>query len=103
MSRTLFALSLGFVGLILATQAGFASPQCGARDALVAQLTDKYGETRRSIGLAANNAVIEVFAAADGGTWSITVTMPDGTTCLVASGEGFEALAEELPAKGDPA
>lgn len=103
MTRTLFALSLGFVGLILATHASFAAPQCGPRAALLAELSAKYNETRRGIGVAANNQVMELFASAESGSWTITVTLPEGTTCLVASGQNFEAISEELPAKGDPA
>lgn len=104
MQKTLFALSLGFVGVILATHAGFAGPQdCGPRDAVLAQLAGKYAETRRSIGRAGDQAVMEVFASASTGTWTILVTLPNGASCLVASGDGFEAVVEDLPAKGDPA
>ncbi len=104
MTNTLFALSLGFAGLILAVQAGHAQQaQCGARDAVLEQLAARYGETRRGMGMAANNSVMELYASADSGSWTITVTMPDGQTCLVASGQGFEAMVEELPAKGEPA
>ena len=103
MTRTLFALSLGFAGLILATQAGFAAPQCGPRSAVLDHLGQKYGESRRSIGIAANNTVMAVFASPTSGSWTILVTMPDGVSCLVASGQGYEAIADELPAKGDPA
>ena len=53
--------------------------------------------------MAANNQVMELFASADTGSWTITVTLPEGTTCLVASGQNFEPITEELPAKGDPA
>lgn len=102
MTKMLFALSLGFAGLILATQAGFAAPSCASRTAVVGQLAERYQETRRGIGLMANAAVLEVFAS-DAGSWTITVTLPSGVTCLVASGQGWESLAEELPAKGDPA
>jgi hypothetical protein len=31
------------------------------------------------------------------------MTLANGTMCMVASGQGYEALAEELPAKGEPA
>jgi hypothetical protein len=51
------------------------------------------------MGLGANNAVVEVFASEETGTWTITVTMPSGLTCLVASGQSFETLAEALPTK----
>lgn len=72
---------------------------CGPREAVVMRLADGYGESRQSIGLGANNAVIEVFASADTGSWTITVTTPNGVTCLVASGQAFEELAEGLPTK----
>lgn len=102
MKHQLFALSLGFGGLILATHHAFAAtpPQCAARDAVVGELASRYGESRHGIGLAANNAVMELFASDETGTWTITVTTASGLTCLVASGENFETLAEELPATG---
>ncbi len=109
MIRTLFALSLGFAALIHATQTVHAqtvqaqpAPNCATRAQVVDVLAAKYGETRRSIGLAANNTVMELFASPTG-SWTITVTLPEGMTCLMASGQGFEAIAEEFPAKGDPA
>lgn len=76
---------------------------CAPRDAVVDRLADGYGESRQSMGLGANNAVIEVFASDETGTWTITVTTPNGLTCLVASGQSYETLAEALPAKGNDA
>jgi glucose/arabinose dehydrogenase len=106
MKNNLFALSLGFVALILVTQAkaqtAAQGPQCGPRASVIAQLGERYGETRRSIGIAANNLVMEVFASDTSQSWTITVTTPQGQTCLVASGQGYEVMADELPAKGDP-
>ena len=103
MAQRLFALSLGFGALILMTQAGHSAPQCGPRAAVLEQLADRYGESRRSVGIAANNMVMELFANAESQSWTITVTTPQGQTCLVASGTGFEALTDPLPAKGKPA
>lgn len=103
MTGKLFALSLGVAGLIFATTAAIAAPQCAQRDTVLAQLAKTYGETRRGMGLASNNSVMEVFASTSSGSWTITVTMPNGVTCLVASGQGFEAVAEDLPASGEPA
>ena len=93
-------------GLAIATlmttslMADAQSQRCGPRTAIVEKLAQKYGETRQSMGLAANNAVIEVFASDDTGTWTITVTGTNGLTCLVASGQAYEQLAEALPAAG---
>lgn len=101
MEKTLFALSLGFLGLILATHAAIAA-QCAPHEQVVAGLATGFDETRRMIGLAGPSQVIEIFASA-AGSWTITATGPDGITCLVTSGQGFEATTEDLPAKGDPA
>lgn len=101
MTRTLLAFALGTAGLLHAAPA--AAAQCGPRDAVLAHLAGKYRETRQSVGLAANSMVMEVFASRETGSWTITVTSAQGVTCLVASGQGFEAVAEELPAKGAPA
>ena len=103
MERSLFALSLGLAGLILLPGALRAAPQCAAHDAVAASLAKQYGEVRRSIGLAQDNTVMELYAAADTGTWTLTVTLPNGQTCLVAAGHNFETTADTLPAKGDPA
>lgn len=76
---------------------------CAPREIVVSRLADGYGETRQSMGLGTGNSVVEVFASEETGTWTITVTTPSGLTCLVASGQAFEEVAEALPAKGSDA
>lgn len=87
--------------LIGTTDIAAQGRNCGSRDAVVTRLADGYGETRQSMGLGTNNAVIEVFASDETGSWTITVTQANGLTCLVASGQGYEQLADALPPKGD--
>ena len=89
--------------LLTTTDVAAQGRNCGPRDAVVTRLAEGYGESRQSIGLGSNNAVIEVFASDETGSWTITVTQPNGLTCLVASGQGYEQLAEVLPPKGDDA
>lgn len=99
-----FISSLAGLGLIALTAgSAFAANNCAPRDAVLGRLATGYGETRQSMGLGSNNAVVEVFASDETGTWTITVTMPNGMTCLVASGQAFEELAEALPADGNDA
>ncbi len=97
--------TLMMIATLVAT--GLAGPafaaNCAPRDAVVDRLASKYGESRQSMGLGANNAVVEVFASSETGTWTITVTSVHGVTCLVASGQSFEALDEVLPVDGDDA
>ncbi len=86
------------LALVLLIAAGPAAAQratvCAAREEVIARLADRFGETRRSIGLGANNSVVEVFASEATGTWTIIVTLPDGRSCLVAAGDAFEEIAE---------
>lgn len=105
MKKRMMIGALGFGILALAATTGFAqnARNCAPREVVVERLAEKYGESRQSIGLGANNAVVEVFAAQETGTWTITVTMTNGLTCLVASGQNFETLAEAVPAKGNDA
>ena len=104
MKNYFFAMSLGLGGVIWATQHAEAQRStCAARGEIVERLVAQFGEVRQSIGIGANNAMMEMFAAPATGTWTILVTLPNGMTCLVASGESWERLAEELPALGDDA
>ena len=106
MKQDILALGLG-VGAILLSAGQLqaqGTARCAERDAVVQRLTESYGETRQSIGLASDRQVVEVYASPETGSWTITVTMANGMTCLVAAGRGFERLDEELtPARlGDP-
>ena len=76
---------------------------CASRAAVVEKLASDYGEARQSIGLGNDNSVIEVFASPETGSWTITVTLPSGMTCLMASGQAFEALDEMVPTAGSDA
>ncbi|OIQ31170.1 MAG: hypothetical protein BM562_08895 [Alphaproteobacteria bacterium MedPE-SWcel] len=98
MRKTLFTL---FAGLALATSAQTAAAQgqnCAPRDLVVKRLAEKYGESRQSIGMGQQGMVMETFASGETGSWTITVTTANGMTCLVASGQSYEILAEALPA-----
>lgn len=98
MKKQLLTLTLAVGSMLIVAQGAHAqqAANCAKRDAVVDRLVNKYGETRQSIGLAANNAVVEVFASPDSGSWTITVTMANGMTCLMASGQAFEPLTEDL-------
>ncbi len=104
MTSSMIALSFS-VGMMLfaADHAHAQTANCAPHDVIVERLADRFGESRQSIGLSSNNAVVEVFAALTTGTWTIALTQPGGPTCLVASGEAFQTLSEALPNKDNPA
>lgn len=103
MKKHLLALSMGVGAMILAVDHATAqTANCAPRGAIVERLESKYGESRQTIGLGTDNAVVEVFASADTGTWTILVTRPNGISCLVAAGQGFELVAQAPAALGEP-
>lgn len=104
MKPTFWKMTLLAIGSLLATASvSRAQQNCAPRDVVIERLASTYGETRRSIGLGQNNAVIEVFASSETGSWTITVTSPAGLTCLVASGLAYETLNETLSAPTEDA
>lgn len=66
-------------------------PVCAARADIVRELVERYGETRRSLGIARGRGVFELFANSRSGSWTIIVTDARGTACLVAAGDAFRA------------
>jgi hypothetical protein len=81
----------------LATPALAQDQQCDTRAAVMALLAETYGESPRAIGIAGQASIMEVFASDATGTWTVTITLPDGQMCLVASGSDFEAVAAPIP------
>lgn len=80
------------VACFVAGAATAQSEQCALRDTVVQRLAEAFGETRQLMGLGANNALVEVYASAASGSWTITVTGADGMTCLIAAGKAFETM-----------
>lgn len=108
MSGKILALSLGVAAILLSAGAMKAQSQgenCAPHESVVAQLAEKYGETRQSMGLIQDNQVVEVFASLVTGSWTIIVTRPTGIACLVAAGESFELVKDGFDPTllGDPA
>lgn len=96
------ASAAAFLTLASSFQAFAQSLQhCATRDLVVERLASKYGESRQSLGLGTQGAMVEIFANQESGSWTITVTMPNGSTCLMATGQAFEVLGEALPPSGD--
>jgi hypothetical protein len=93
------------LGLLMFTPIAEAETRqaCAERAKVIERLAEKYGETRQSMGLHHNNGVLEVYASAETGTWTILVTMPDGLSCLIAAGQSWEGNAAALIKPGKDA
>lgn len=74
---------------------------CTQRETLLQSLAKDYTEVPTSMGLTNEGNVVEVLTAKDGMTWTILLSRPDGTSCVVAAGEDWRnrpriALGSEL-------
>lgn len=92
MSKIISALALLIPLLATApTLAAEARPVCSERTNFINALATVHSESPVAMGLGANGSVVEVLASKTG-SWTILVTSPNGTTCVVAVGEGWEEL-----------
>lgn len=98
MSRMTLTVSVGaFLAAALAYQPASAqqqqpqqAPACVKRTELLNHLSNKFKETPVAMGVADNGSLLEVFSTNDGATWTVALTMPNGVTCLVATGQSWE-------------
>jgi hypothetical protein len=94
-------LVAAFVAVGASSAPVLAGP-CGPRDAMVEKLTSRYAERLTAGGLQQSRqqaSVLEVWASAETGTFTVLMTRPDGTSCIVAAGtDWFEAGPDATPA-----
>lgn len=93
---TALAAILLFTG---AERATTQSNVCAPRDDLIAQLGNQFNERQKAVGLLGEQAVMEVFAS-EQGTWTILTTDTNGTSCIVAAGNGWDDTFAELVGEG---
>jgi hypothetical protein len=86
------ALMLTALAVVLAFPAA-AAPQCAPTAVVTEAHRDRLKQTRQSIGLDGAGHIITLWAGPNG-SWAITVTRPDGTSCLVGSGDHHTPLSE---------
>lgn len=66
------------------------NPACGDRNQIVASLGMQYREKQQAIGVVDSNTLLEVFVSQQG-TWTIVATDPEGLSCIVFYGEGWDS------------
>lgn len=94
MFKRLISAALVFGAAALAPPAMAQSTVCMPRDALTASLQTKYSETLGGGGLQSAGRLIELWRSVETGTFTIILTRPNGTSCVLASGaHWYDALA----------
>ena len=93
----LAAIAIAIAVSIFTPFGASAASQCGPHADVISVLAKNYQETQSATGVTANGALIEVFTSEGGRTWSIVVTSPDGLSCLVAAGDGWQTTRPVSP------
>jgi len=89
-----FILALIFLaGFVPAT----AEAACDLREAILKKMLLGYKELPSARGIAANGSVIELLVSPDGETWTMMQSLPNGVSCMIATGESWEAVERKAP------
>lgn len=93
-----------FVGIavitVFAVSAARAQPRmavCGEGHEMRDGLRTAHNEFLVGEGLTVSGAVVELFTARNGETWSLLLTVPGGVTCLIGAGSEWQHLEQPKP------
>jgi hypothetical protein len=92
--RRLGLVTAAALGLAVATPAA-AQTACLPHERLSKQLAEQYDEHLVAMGLADSGRLIQVFAKADGDSWTIVQTTPGGQSCIAAAGRYWYVVDQE--------
>ncbi|MBR1158495.1 hypothetical protein [Bradyrhizobium elkanii] len=87
MLRCIRVTAVTLAAVLMSTVAGSAQT-CASRSDFVTFLKDHFGEVEVDRGLSDRGHLVEVFVS-PAGTWTILLSRPDGSSCLVDAGEAW--------------
>ncbi len=85
---TVVALALGL--LISTVAAVEAQPVCLPHDDLTQQLHAQFSEAPVANAIANNGALVELFSSRDRSSWTLAMTRPGGTRCVLVAGQEWK-------------
>ena len=91
---------IAFLIAALASMPATAQTLCGKSGEMLGKLNGIYTETPSGMGLSSNGGVVEILTSPKGYTWTIIITLPNGTSCLVAAGENWEKMPQKAAYNG---
>lgn len=90
MLRSIVVL-LGVLFVVSPFNPALAQQACGERAKFMIKLEESFAELPVAMGLTDKGAVLEVFASKNG-SWTFLLTMPNGMTCVMDSGQAWETV-----------
>ncbi|ATU90340.1 hypothetical protein [Phyllobacterium zundukense] len=83
----------GFAAALFAASVVAADAQiviCAPHAQIVEYLKDEFQELPGAYGLVGDKAILELFLAPEGVTWTIVLTDISGKSCILAAGDSWE-------------
>ncbi|MXU64913.1 hypothetical protein [Oceanomicrobium pacificus] len=102
MFKRLLSLALVF-GAVSTAPPLYAQSVCGDRDSVIDQLESRFGEVHAHSGLTGPGALLEIWTSPETGSFTVLMTRPNGSTCVMTTGEHWLDRAATMPVMGDPA
>ena len=99
MLRTL--IFIAGIALALGSTDSLARQVCGSRVDMLASLARVHGERPIAVGLASDGTVVEILSS-NTGSWTVLFTRPDGRSCVIDYGQGWQAIEARVGSDGDP-
>lgn len=97
LTRFACASILACILLAITPEDGNAQALCLSHDTLVKFLQESHSEEQVGTGLETGGHLFEIFATANGRTWTMVVTTPDGASCVIATGLEWQELKGSVP------
>ena len=92
----LMSTLLCFLGIFLVPAFAHAQERCRERSNIVELLETRYGEKHRAFGTTPEGTLIELFVSPSG-TWTLLLSFPNGSSCLIEAGTDWTETPEEKP------
>lgn len=92
----LIVLAAALAGLLATCTHAAESPAglpCRDRAGLIERLRQEFGERPAALGMTENGGVVELLVSEEG-SWTLLFSFPNGTSCLLATGQGWESNAK---------
>jgi hypothetical protein len=93
--------ALALVAALAAPACAHAAPACAPSAEVIARLADKYGETLQAEGLRGGTSIVQIYANAETGTWTVLDVGVSGLACMISAGEAWSGPLPQEPAGDD--
>jgi len=91
-------LAAGCILAVTSVALGQGPPgACFPREHLLSWLSENFGEEPVGFGVT-DGKLLELLTSKDGQSWTIIMTWPNGTSCMMTGGEGWRRVLQ--PAEG---